>query len=187
MIWAKEETLPRDEIEKIQLERLKETVSYIYERVEPYRRKMDEANVKPDDIQSLDDLKKMPFTYKADFRENYPTGLFAVEKKDLVRFHASSGTTGKPTVVGYTKKDLDNWLNNVARIACMGGATPDDVAQIAFGYGTFTAVSDTHLSVAMSGIYRTRQRIKSRKGIIKEIEKTQRGYYLVVELDEEPV
>ena len=117
MIWAKEETLPRDEIEKIQLERLKETVSYIYERVEPYRRKMDEANVKPDDIQSLDDLKKMPFTYKADFRENYPTGLFAVEKKDLVRFHASSGTTGKPTVVGYTKKDLDNWLNNVARIA----------------------------------------------------------------------
>ena len=144
MIWAKEETLPRDEIEKIQLERLKETVSYIYERVEPYRRKMDEANVKPDDIQSLDDLKKMPFTYKADFRENYPTGLFAVEKKDLVRFHASSGTTGKPTVVGYTKKDLDNWLNNVARIACMGGATPDDVAQIAFGYGTFTGALGLH-------------------------------------------
>ena len=144
MIWAKQAKLPRDESEKIQLERLKETVSYIYERVEPYRRKMDEANVKPDDIQSLDDLKKMPFTYKADFRENYPTGLFAVEKKDLVRFHASSGTTGKPTVVGYTKKDLDNWLNNVARIACMGGATPDDVAQIAFGYGTFTGALGLH-------------------------------------------
>ena len=144
MIWAKEETLPRSEIEKIQLARLKETVSYIYEKVEPYRRKMDEAQVKPDDIQSLSDLKKMPFTYKADFRDNYPTGLFAVEKKDLVRFHASSGTTGKPTVVGYTKKDLDNWLNNVARIACMGGATPDDVAQIAFGYGTFTGALGLH-------------------------------------------
>ena len=103
MIWAKEETLPRREIEKIQLAR-----------------------------------------YKADFRDNYPTGLFAVEKKDLVRFHASSGTTGKPTVVGYTKKDLDNWLNNVARIACMGGATPDDVAQIAFGYGTFTGALGLH-------------------------------------------
>ena len=144
MIWAKEETLSRAEIERIQLERLKETVHYIYEKVEPYRRKMDEVGVTPDEIQSLDDLKKLPFTYKADFRENYPTGLFAVEKKDLVRFHASSGTTGKPTVVGYTKKDLDNWLNNVARIACMGGATPDDVAQIAFGYGTFTGALGLH-------------------------------------------
>ena len=100
MIWAKEETLPRAEIEKIQLEKLKQTVHYIYERVEPYRRKMEDAGVKPEDIQSLDDLKKLPFTYKADFRDNYPMGLFAVDKKDLVRFHASSGTTGKPTVVG---------------------------------------------------------------------------------------
>ena len=138
MIWAKEETLPRAEIEKIQLERLKETVHYIYEKVEPYREKMGAAGVKPEDIQTLDDLKKLPFTYKADFRDHYPTGLFAVDKKELVRFHASSGTTGKPTVVGYTRKDLDTWLNNVARIACMGGATPDDIAQNAFGYGTFT-------------------------------------------------
>lgn len=144
MIWAKEETLPRVEIESIQLKRLKEAVHYIYDRVEPYRRKMDEAGIKPDDIQSLDDLKKMPFTYKADFRDNYPMGLFAVDKKELVRFHASSGTTGKPTVVGYTRKDLDVWLNNVARIACMGGATPHDVAQIAFGYGTFTGALGLH-------------------------------------------
>ena len=79
MIWAKEETLPRAEIEKIQQERLKETVSYIYERVEPYRRKMDEAGVRPEDIQTLDDLRKMPFTYKADFRDHYPDGLFAVD------------------------------------------------------------------------------------------------------------
>ncbi len=144
MIWAKEETLSRAEIEEIQLTRLKETVPYIYEKVAPYRKKMDEAFVKPEDIQTLDDLKKLPFTYKADFRDNYPMGLFAVDKKELVRFHASSGTTGKPTVVGYTKKDLDVWLNNVARIACMGGATPDDVAQIAFGYGTFTGALGLH-------------------------------------------
>lgn len=144
MIWAKEETLPRAEIEAIQLERLKETVHYIYERVEPYRRKMDDAGVQPEDIKSLNDLQKMPFTYKADFRDNYPMGLFAVDKKELVRFHASSGTTGKPTVVGYTKNDLDMWLNNVARIACMGGATPEDVAQIAFGYGTFTGALGLH-------------------------------------------
>ena len=100
MIWAKEETLPREELEKIQLTRLKETAAYIYEKVAPYRAKMDEAGVKPEDIQSLDDLKKLPFTYKADFRDNYPMGLFAVDKKELVRFHASSGTTGKPTLVG---------------------------------------------------------------------------------------
>ena len=122
MIWAKEETLPRDEIEKIQLEKLKKTVPYIYERVAPYRQKMERAGVKPEDIRNLDDLKKLPFTYKADFRDHYPDGLFAVDKKEIVRYHASSGTTGKPTVVGYTKHDLDIWLDNVARIACMGGA-----------------------------------------------------------------
>ena len=151
MIWAKEETLPRAEIEKIQLEKLKQTVHYIYERVEPYRRKMEDAGVKPEDIQSLDDLKKLPFTYKADFRDNYPMGLFAVDKKDLVRFHASSGTTGKPTVVGYTRKDLDVWLGNVARIACMGGATPDDGAQISFGYGTFTGALGLHGGLELLG------------------------------------
>ena len=144
MIWSKEETLQRQELEKIQLEKLKETVSYIYERVEPYRRKMDEASVRPEDIQSLKDLEKLPFTYKADFRDNYPDGLFAVDKKDIVRYHASSGTTGKPTVVAYTEHDLDVWMNNVARVACMGGATKDDVAQIAFGYGTFTGALGLH-------------------------------------------
>lgn len=138
MIWAKEETLPRAEIEEIQRKRLEETVSYIYERVKPYRSKMEAAGVRPEDVCTLKDLQKLPFTYKSDFREEYPDGLFAVEKKQLVRYHASSGTTGKPTVVGYTKQDLDIWLNNVARIACMGGATEEDVAQISFGYGTFT-------------------------------------------------
>lgn len=144
MIWAKEETLPRAELEKIQLEKLKETVAYIYDRVAPYRGKMDEKGVKPEDIKSLADLRKLPFTCKRDFRDNYPTGLFAVDKKELVRFHASSGTTGKPTVVGYTRHDLDVWLNNVARVACMGGATADDVVQLSFGYGTFTGALGLH-------------------------------------------
>ena len=144
MIWAEQETYSRSEIEKIQLDKLKETVSYIYNRVKPYKDKMDEQGVGPKDIKTLDDLKKLPFTYKADFRENYPDGLFAVDKKDIVRYHASSGTTGKPTVVGYTKNDLDMWLNNVARVACMGGATNEDVCQIAFGYGTFTGALGLH-------------------------------------------
>ncbi|CUX48234.1 phenylacetate--CoA ligase family protein [Clostridium sp. C105KSO13] len=144
MIWAKEETLSRAEIEAIQLKRLKDTAAYIYERVEPYRKKMDAAGVKPEDILTLQDLRKLPFTYKADFRENYPDGLFAVDKKDIVRYHASSGTTGKPTVVGYTANDLEVWLNNVARVACMGGANADDVAQISFGYGTFTGALGLH-------------------------------------------
>ena len=144
MIWAEQETYSRDELEKIQLEKLKDTVSYIYDRVKPYKDKMDEVSVKPENIKTLDDLKKLPFTYKADFRENYPDGLFAVDKKDIVRYHASSGTTGKPTVVGYTRNDLDMWLNNVARIACMGGATKEDVCQIAFGYGTFTGALGLH-------------------------------------------
>ena len=107
MIWAKEETLPREEIEAIQLSKLKDTVRYIYDRVQPYRAKMDAAGVKPQDINTLEDLKKLPFTYKTDFRDNYPDGLFAVDKKEIVRYHASSGTTGKPTVVGYTRNDLD--------------------------------------------------------------------------------
>lgn len=144
MIWAKEETLSRSEMEALQLKKLKETASYIYDRVEPYRKKMDEAGVKPEDIQSLADLQKLPFTYKVDFRDNYPTGLFAVDKKELVRFHASSGTTGKPTMVGYTRKDMENWTENVARVACMGGASDQDVAQISFGYGTFTGALGLH-------------------------------------------
>lgn len=144
MIWAREETLPRARLEDIQLGRLKETVSYLYERVEHYRGKMDAIGVKPKDIKTLEDLKRLPFTYKADFREQYPDGLFAVAKKQIVRYHASSGTTGKPTVVGYTKKDLDVWINNVARVVCMGGASSEDVAQISFGYGTFTGALGLH-------------------------------------------
>ena len=150
-IWSKEETLPREEIRKIQLERLQETVSRVYEKVEPYRKKMDDAGIKPEDIKSLDDLKKLPFVTKQDMRDNYPFGLFAVPKTDLVRIHASSGTTGKPTVVGYTQGDLDVWTECVSRIACMGGATKDDVAQICFGYGMFTGALGLHYGLESIG------------------------------------
>lgn len=151
MIWAKEETMSRAEIEAIQLARLSETVTRVYEKVQPYRKKMDEAGVKPQDIRSLSDLKRLPFITKQDMRDNYPFGLFAVPKDDLVRIHASSGTTGKPTVVGYTKRDLDVWTETVSRIAAMGGATKKDVAQICFGYGMFTGALGLHYGLEKIG------------------------------------
>lgn len=151
MIWSKEETLPREEIEKIQLERLKETVGRVYATVAPYRKKMDDAGVKPEDIQTLADLAKLPFVTKQDMRDNYPFGLFAVDKDKLVRIHASSGTTGKPTVVGYTRGDLEVWTECVSRIACMGGATEKDVAQICFGYGMFTGALGLHYGLENIG------------------------------------
>lgn len=151
MIWSKEETLSRNEIEKIQLERLQETVNRVYEKVLPYRKKMDDLGVKPSDIKTLKDLSKLPFVTKQDMRDNYPFGLFTVPKEKLVRIHASSGTTGKPTVVGYTKADLDTWTECVSRIACMGGATEKDVAQICFGYGMFTGALGLHYGLENIG------------------------------------
>lgn len=151
MIWAKEETLSREEIEAIQLTRLKETVARVYARVPAYRKKMDEVGIKPEHVQTLEDLKRLPFTTKQDMRDYYPFGLFAVEKKDLKRIHASSGTTGKPTVVGYTQHDLDVWSECVARIACMGGATSEDIAQICFGYGMFTGALGLHCGLEKVG------------------------------------
>ena len=151
MIWSKEETLPRAELEKLQLERLQETVNRVYERVPAYRKKMDDCGVKPEDIKSLKDLAKLPFVTKQDMRDNYPFGLFAVPKDKLVRIHASSGTTGKPTVVGYTQGDLETWTECVSRIACMGGASDKDVAQICFGYGMFTGALGLHYGLEKIG------------------------------------
>ena len=151
MIWAKEETLSRAEMEKLQLERLKETVNRVYERVPAYRAKMDACGIKPKDISSLADLSKLPFVTKQDLRDNYPFGLFAVPKEELLRIHASSGTTGKPTVVGYTKGDMDTWTECVSRIACAGGATQKDVAQICFGYGMFTGALGLHYGLENIG------------------------------------
>lgn len=151
MIWSKEETLSRAEIEEIQLARLKSTVQQNWDKVPAYRKKMEEAGIKPEHIQSLKDLSKLPFVTKQDLRENYPFGLFAVPKEELVRVHASSGTTGKPTVVGYTKRDLKMWSECVSRIACMGGATEKDMAQICFGYGMFTGALGLHYGLENIG------------------------------------
>ncbi len=151
MIWSKIETLDRSEIEKIQLARLQETVKRVYKKIPYYKAKMDKAGVKPEDIKSLKDLAKLPFVTKQDMRDTYPFGLFAVPKSELVRIHASSGTTGKPTVVGYTKRDLETWTECVSRIACMGGATKDDVSQICFGYGMFTGALGLHYGLENIG------------------------------------
>ena len=151
MIWSKEETLERTEMEQLQLARLQETVARVYAKVPYYRKKMENVGVAPTDIRSLADLQKLPFTTKQDMRDSYPFGLFAVEKSKLVRIHASSGTTGKPTVVGYTQQDLATWTHCVSRIACMGGATADDVAQICFGYGMFTGALGLHYGLEKMG------------------------------------
>ncbi|MBQ8613310.1 MAG: phenylacetate--CoA ligase [Ruminiclostridium sp.] len=151
MIWAKEETLSRQEIEAIQLDKLQKVVARVYEKVPYYKNKMDEAGIKPEDVKTLDDLKKLPFTTKQDMRDTYPFGLFAVDKSELERIHASSGTTGKPTVVGYTKNDLDVWSECVARLAVMGGARKEDVCQICFGYGMFTGALGLHYGLEHIG------------------------------------
>lgn len=151
MIWSKEETLSRNEIEEIQLSRLQETVNRVWDKVPAYRDKMKEAGVKPEDIKTLKDLAKLPFITKQDMRDTYPFGLFAVPKTELVRIHASSGTTGKPTVVGYTQRDLEMWTECVSRIAAMGGATREDVAQICFGYGMFTGALGLHYGLENMG------------------------------------
>ena len=151
MIWSKEETLSRAEMESLQLARLQETVARVYEKVPYYRAKMQEKGITPQDIQSLADLQKLPFTTKQDMRDTYPFGLFAVPQQELVRIHASSGTTGKPTVVGYTRGDLDVWTDCVSRIACMGGAMEADVAQICFGYGMFTGALGLHYGLEKIG------------------------------------
>ena len=152
MIWNKErETMSRREIEAAQLEGLKWTVAWTYENVLPYRAKMDEAGVKPRHIQSLKDLEVLPFMTKADFHKNYPFGLLAVSQDKLVRVHASSGTTGKPTVVGYTRHDLDMWTELMARIVSQAGVTDKDVAQVAFTYGLFTGGFGLHYGLERVG------------------------------------
>ena len=152
MIFQPEiETMGREEMRALQLQRLQQTVRYVYERVPLYRERLDALKVRPEDIRSLDDVRRLPFTTKEDFRANYPYGLFAVPMKDIVRIHASSGTTGKPTVVGYTEQDIDMWATCVARLCAAGGATREDIAQISFGYGLFTGALGLHFGLAKLG------------------------------------
>ena len=152
MFWQKDiETMPRADLEALQLERLKRIVRYVYERVPFYRKRLDAAGVNPDKIKTLSDIQYIPYTTKADIRDTYPFGLFAVPQKEIVRIHASSGTTGNPTVVGYTKNDLENWSECVARLVTAAGATSDDIVQIAFGYGLFTGALGLHYGLEKIG------------------------------------
>lgn len=153
MIWNPQvETMPRPQLQRVQLERLQALVRYVYERVGPYRRRMQEAGVSPDDIRHWEDVTKLPFMTKQDFRDHYPFGLFAVPKDQVVRIHASSGTTGKPTVVGYTRRDLQVWAEVCARCLAASGAQPGDVFQNAYGYGLFTGGLGMHAGAELMGL-----------------------------------
>lgn len=138
------EQMARDQMREIQLERLKKIVKYAYERVPFYKKKFDEIGLLPEDIKTLEDIKKIPYTTKADLRDNYPYGLLAVPMDDIVRVHASSGTSGKPTVVAYTKNDLDMWSDCMARLIVAAGGRKSDIVQISFGYGLFTGALGLH-------------------------------------------
>lgn len=145
MIWnEKFETMPREEMRKWQGQKLREMVERVYYNVPFYRRKMQEMNVFPEDINSVDDLSRLPFSTKEDLRDNYPYDLFAVPMSEIIRIHASSGTTGKPTVVGYTRRDIAIWSEVVARILCSAGVGKDDYIQVAYGYGLFTGGLGIH-------------------------------------------
>jgi len=145
MIWdEKHECMKKEERESLQLERLKETVARVYKNVAPYRAKMDEKGVKPGDIKGLEDLALLPFTAKTDLRDTYPFGLFAVPVSETVRVHCSSGTTGKPIVVGYTAADIDIWAETMARTIAGAGGSAGDIIQNAYGYGLFTGGLGIH-------------------------------------------
>jgi phenylacetate-CoA ligase len=151
-IWDEiHECMPREELEQLQLERLQATLNRVYKNVTCYRKRFKELEIVPEDLQSLTDLTNLPFTTKEDLRENYPYGMFAVPLREVVRIHSSSGTTGKPTVVGYTRNDLKTWSNLVARFMTAVGVTHDDVVQIAFGYGMFTGAFGLHYGAETIG------------------------------------
>ncbi|MFD6333641.1 phenylacetate--CoA ligase PaaK [Streptomyces niveus] len=145
------ELLGRDELEALQLTRLRATLRHAYERVPFYRESFDAAGLRPDDCRSLADLARFPFTAKTDLRDNYPFGMFAVDQKDVRRIHASSGTTGRPTVVGYTQGDLDNWADVVARSIRAAGGRPGHKVHVAYGYGLFTGGLGAHYGAERLG------------------------------------
>jgi phenylacetate-CoA ligase len=145
------ERASRDEIEALQLKRLQWTLRHVYDNVPHYWKKFDEAGVHPDDLKQLSDLSKFPFTTKADLRANYPFGMFAVPREQVARVHASSGTTGKPTVVGYTKADIDNWADLMARSIRASGGKPGMRVHVAYGYGLFTGGLGAHYGVERMG------------------------------------
>jgi len=145
------ETASRDELESLQSERLVKIVKREYDNVPLYRKKMDEAGIKPEDIKGIEDLSKLPFTYKQDLRDTYPYGMFACPMKDVVRIHASSGTTGRQTVVGYTANDIDMWATCLARALSAAGATSEDFVHVSYGYGLFTGGLGAHYGAEKLG------------------------------------
>jgi phenylacetate-CoA ligase len=152
MIWnEKIECTTREQMNEIQSERLTTTVNRIYHNIPYYRKKMQDLGLTPNDIKSIDDLSKLPFTTKQDLRDNYPFGSFTVPLSEIVRLHASSGTTGHPTVVGYTRNDINMWSENVTRALCMAGVQKNDVVQVAYGYGLFTGGLGIHYGIENLG------------------------------------
>ena len=143
--------MSRDELEQLQLERLQATINRVHKNVTHYRKKFNELGIIPEDIRSLSDLTKLPFTTKDDLRLNYPYGMFAVPLREVVRIHSSSGTTSKPIVMGYTKNDISIWSNLVARFMTAAGVTHDDLVQIAFRYGLFTGAFGVHYGAEIIG------------------------------------
>lgn len=152
MIWNRsKECMSRDEMHNLQSERLRKLVTRVYHNTPFYRTKMQELDITPDDINTIEDIVKLPFTTKQDLRDNYPYGLFAVPMSEIIRLHASSGTTGNPTVVGYTRKDLSIWSEALARCLTSYGATRNDIFSVAYGYGLFTGGLGMHYGVENLG------------------------------------
>ena len=145
------ECMPREEMQKLQNERLIKTVKRVYHNVPFYRARMQEKGIEPGDIKGVEDLRKLPFTYKQDLRDNYPFGTFAAPLSEIVRIHASSGTTGKKTVVGYTRSDIERWSEVMARTLVSAGATKESVIQVAYGYGLFTGGLGAHYGAEKIG------------------------------------
>ena len=152
MYWDEaHETMPRPKLEALQFARLQNLVDRVFERVPFYRQALTERGITPGSLRSLEDIQRLPFTTKSDFRDQYPQGLFAVSQSDVVRVHGSSGTTGKPIIVGYTRADVDLWSDVVARSLAMGGVTSNDVIQVAYGYGLFTGGLGLHYGAEKIG------------------------------------
>ena len=151
MLWNKEEKCRRSEMQAIQLGRLQKTVSYVYENNPHYRKKLDELEIKPESIRTLKDIRRIPFTTKQDIRDNYPFKLFTAPQKEIVEYHATSGTTGKPVVVGYTRQDLESWKLVMARAFTAAGITSKDVVQNIYGYGLFTGGLGAHYGAIQVG------------------------------------
>ena len=145
------ETMPREQLRKLQLERLQKTVRRVYENVPFYKEKLNALGIEPGDIKTLDDIRLLPFTVKQDLRDSYPFGLFAEPMSEVVRVHASSGTTGKPTVVGYTQNDINGWSELIARCVSMAGGSKGDVVQVSYGYGLFTGGLGLHYGAERLG------------------------------------